>query len=119
MLKMLPRRENVPKMHLKGENVPKMLSRGGECAKDTLQGEIVLKMLPRREIVPKTLSKTENVPKIISRGGEYAKFFLEFLEREILPNKVRREKILIDYEGIYAKMCQEGESSKRESMPNI
>ena len=36
-----------------------------------------------------------------------------------MPNKLRREKILSDYEGIYAKMCQEGESSKRESMPNI
>ena len=79
----------------------------------------MLKMLPRREIVPKTLSKGENVPKIISRGGEYAKFVLEFLEREIMPNKLRREKILSDYEGIYAKMCQEDEPSKRESMPNI
>ena len=79
----------------------------------------MLKMLPRREIVPKTLSKAENVPKMISRGGEYAKFVLEFLEREIMPNKLRREKILSDYEGIYAKMCQEGEPSKRESMPNL
>jgi hypothetical protein len=33
-----------------------------------------------------------------------------------VPNKLRREKILSDYEGIYAKMCQEGEPSNRESM---
>ena len=59
------------------------------------------------EIVPKTLSKGENVPKIISRG-EYAKFVLEFLGREIMQNKLRRKKILSDYEEIYAKMCQEG-----------
>ena len=36
-----------------------------------------------------------------------------------MPNKLRREKILRDHEGICAKMCQEGEPSKRESMPNI
>ena len=36
-----------------------------------------------------------------------------------MPNKLRREKILSGYEGIYAKTCQEGEPSKRESMPNI
>jgi hypothetical protein len=36
-----------------------------------------------------------------------------------MPNKLRGEKILSDYEGRYAKICQEAEPSKKESMPNF
>ena len=57
----------------KGENVPNMLSRG--------------------ENMPNMFPRGENVPNMLSRGGEYARYVLGFLQGEIMPNKLRREKM--------------------------
>jgi hypothetical protein len=67
----------------KGENVPNMLSRV----------ENMPNMFPRGENVPNMLSRGENMPNMFSRGGEYARYVLGFLEGEIMPNKLRREKM--------------------------
>ena len=109
MTNMLPRGENMLNMPSRGENVPKWFFRG----------ENMSNILSIWDNVPNMLSRGENMPNMFYRGGEYARYVLGFLQGEIMPNKLRGEKILSDYEGRYAKICQEAEPSKKESMPNF
>ena len=75
-------------------------------------------MLPKGVNVPKIISRGEKMPKILFKWENMPNMSEDSL-REIMPNKLRRENILSGYEGIYAKICQKGESSKREIMPNF